>query len=92
MQYKRVEKDYFIYIQKNEKAMDILTQFCVDQKISNARISGIGAVKKTEIGAFDTVAKEYIRKPFPDVWELVSFEGNVTLKDGYPFKIGRAHV
>ena len=90
MQYKRVEKDYFIYIQKNEKAMDILTQFCVDQKILNARISGIGAVKKTEIGAFDTVAKEYIRKPFPHDWELVSFEGNVTLKDGYPFI--QAHV
>jgi predicted DNA-binding protein with PD1-like motif len=90
MQYKRVEKDYFIYIEKNEKVMDILTQFCVDQKILNARISGFGAVKKTEIGAFDTVAKEYIRKPFPDVWELVSFEGNVTLKDGYPFI--HAHV
>ena len=44
MQYKRVEKDYFIYIEKNEKVMDILTQFCVDQKILNERISGFGAV------------------------------------------------
>ena len=45
---------------------------------------------ESEIGAYDTVGKEYIRKQFPDVLELVSFEGNVTLKDGEPFV--HAHV
>ena len=85
MQYKQVGKDYFIYIEKNEKVMDTLTRFCKDQAISNGKISGIGAVKEIEIGAYDTIDKEYIRKQFPDVWELVSYEGNVTLKDGDPF-------
>ena len=85
MQYKQVDKDYFIYIEKNEKVMDTLTRFCKDQTISNGKISGIGAVKEIEIGAYDTIGKEYIRKQFPDVWELVSYEGNVTLKDGDPF-------
>ena len=88
MQYKQVDKDYFIYIEKNEKVMDTLTRFCMDQDITNAKISGIGAVKQSEIGAYDTVGKEYIRKQFPDVWELVSYEGNVTLKDGDPFVHG----
>ncbi|MEC7735822.1 MAG: PPC domain-containing DNA-binding protein [Candidatus Neomarinimicrobiota bacterium] len=88
MQYKQVDKDYFIYIEKNEKVMDTLTRFCMDQAITNAKISGIGAVKQSEIGAYDTVGKEYIRKQFPDVWELVSYEGNVTLKDGDPFVHG----
>jgi len=88
MQYKQVNKDYFIYIEKNEKVMDTLTRFCKDQDITNAKISGIGAVKQSEIGAYDTVGKEYIRKQFPDVWELVSYEGNVTLKDGDPFVHG----
>ena len=74
MQFKCVKKDYFIYIEKNEKVMDTLTQFCMDQGITNAKISGIGAVKKTEIGAYDTISKEYIHKPFPKVWELVNFE------------------
>ena len=78
MQYKQVDKDYFIYIEKNEKVMDTLTRFCKDQTISNGKISGIGAVKEIEIGAYDTIGKEYIRKQFPDVWELVSYEGNVT--------------
>ena len=88
MQYKQVDKDYFIYIEKNEKVMDTLTRFCKEQSITNAKISGIGAVKQSEIGAYDTIGKEYIRKQFPDVWELVSYEGNVTLKDGDPFVHG----
>tara|TARA_Y100001970_G_scaffold75887_1_gene96218 strand:+ start:663 stop:1094 length:432 start_codon:yes stop_codon:yes gene_type:complete len=90
MQYKQVDKDYFLYIEKNEKVMDTITRFCQENSIENAKISGIGAVKDTEIGAYDTVAKKYIRKQFPDVLELVSFEGNVTLKEGSPFT--HAHV
>ena len=54
MQYKQVGKDYFIYIEKNEKVMDTLTRFCIDQGISNAKLAGRGAVKATEIGAYDT--------------------------------------
>ena len=68
--------------------MDTLTRFCRDQAITNAKISGIGAVKEIEIGAYDTIGKEYILKQFPDVWELVSYEGNVTLKDGDSFVHG----
>ena len=40
MQYKQVDKDYFIYIEKNEKVMDTLTRFCKDQAITNGKISG----------------------------------------------------
>ena len=90
MQFECIDQDYFIHIEKNEKVMETLTRFCEEQGIQNAKISGIGAVKETEIGAFDTEAKEYVRKPFPTVWELVSFEGNVTIKDGQPFV--HAHV
>ena len=90
MQYKQVGKDHFIYIEKIEKVMDTLTRFCIDKGISNAKLSGIGAVKETEIGAYDTIKKEYIRKEYSDILELVSFEGNITLKDGSPFP--HAHV
>ena len=90
MQYKQVGKEQFIYIEKNEKVMDTLTRFCIDKGISNAKLSGIGAVKETEIGAYDTIKKEYIRKEYSDILELVSFEGNITLKDGSPFP--HAHV
>jgi len=90
MQYKQVKDDFFIYIEKNEKVMDSITKFCKNNNINNAKISGIGAVKMSEIGAFDTIAKEYIRKEFNEILELISFEGNVTLKEGKPFV--HAHV
>ena len=90
MQYKQVDRDYFLYIEKNEKIMETVTKFCTEKNINNAKISGIGAVKNTEIGAYDTVTKKYVKKQFNNVLELVSFEGNVTLKDGSAF--AHAHV
>ncbi len=90
MQYQQNKNNYFIHIEKDEKVMDTLTRFCESEGIDNAKISGIGAVKNTEIGAYDTIKKEYIRKEFSDVLELVSYEGNITLKEGKPFV--HAHV
>ena len=85
MQYQKINKDFFIYIEKNELVMETITNFCNSEGIKNGRISGIGAVKNTEIGAFDIINKDYIRKQFLETWELVSFEGNITLKDEKPF-------
>ncbi|MCH7613278.1 MAG: DNA-binding protein [Candidatus Marinimicrobia bacterium] len=85
MQYKQDGNTYFIYVQQNEKIMDILTQFCKDNDIQNGQISGIGAIKNIEIGAFDVEKKEYIIHHFNEVWELTSYQANVLLKDGEPF-------
>ena len=90
MQYEKDNKDYFIYIEKNEKKMYSLIKFCLDNNIQNGKVSGIGAVKMTEIGAYDIVKKEYLKKEYSDVFELLSFEGNVTLKENQPFV--HAHV
>ena len=65
--------------------MHTLTQFCKDHNINNAQISGIGAVKDIEIGAYDLKRKEYITHKFIDIWELTSFQASVMLKDGNPF-------
>ena len=29
--------------------------------------------------------QEYIKKLYPEIWELTSYQGNVLLKDGEPF-------
>ena len=65
--------------------MNGLTQFCKDHKISNGKISGIGAIKKIELGAYDLNNKKYITQNFNDIWELTSFQGNIQLKDDVPF-------
>ena len=90
MQYERIEKGYMAYVEIGEKMMSTLTRFCAENDILSAQLSGIGAVKSIEIGAYDTEKKEYVRHVLLDVWELVSCQGNVVLKDGLPFI--HAHV
>ena len=74
-----------IHVQQNEPIMSTLTQFCKDHEIINGQISGIGAIKEIELGAYDLANKEYIIKHFNEICELTSFQGNIQLKDGEPF-------
>ena len=90
MQFTKIENGYMIYVEKGENIMESITQFCIKNKINNAQLSGRGAVKNIEIGAFDTDNKKYIRQNFEDTWELVSYQGNISLKDDIPFI--HAHV
>ena len=90
MQFQKVGKDYLINIDKDEKVVETLTRFCKENGIKNAKLSGIGAVKKTEIGAYDLSNKKYIKREYSEILELLSLEGNVALKDGEPFI--HAHV
>ncbi len=85
MQSKQVDKTYFIFLEKDEPVMKTLTEFCSKNSIQNGEISGIGAVKNIEIGAFDPGSKSYIHKKFDKTHELISCMGNITLKDGEPF-------
>ena len=85
MQSKQVDKTYFIFLEKDEPVIKTLTEFCRKNGIQNGEISGIGAVKNIEIGAFDPGSKSYIHKIFDKTHELISCMGNITLKDGEPF-------
>ena len=49
MQFEQDNDTYIIYLEKDERIMNGLTQFCKDHKISNGNISGIGAIKKIEL-------------------------------------------
>ena len=72
MQFSQANDTYIIYLLKNEKIMHTLTQFCKDHSINNAQISGIGAVKDIEIGAYDLNRKEYITHKFIDDISVIS--------------------
>lgn len=51
----------------------------------SALISGIGSVRKAELGYYRLDRKEYLRREFPEVMELVSLSGNVSWLEGRPF-------
>ena len=85
MQFKQDGNTFIVYIEQDESIMETLTQFCKSKDIINAQISGIGAIKEIDLGAYDLKNKEYVRQFFNNLWELTSFQGNVILKDNEPF-------
>lgn len=85
MQFKQDGNTFIVYIEQDESIMETLTQFCKSKDIVNAQISGIGAIKEIDLGAYDLKNKEYVRQFFNNLWELTSFQGNVILKDNEPF-------
>ncbi|HTM68793.1 MAG TPA: PPC domain-containing DNA-binding protein [Candidatus Binatia bacterium] len=60
------------------------------ENVPSARLTAIGAVEDAELGFYDLGRKEYLRRSFPGILELVSLEGSITVKDGKPFL--HAHV
>ncbi|MFH1851565.1 MAG: PPC domain-containing DNA-binding protein [Candidatus Neomarinimicrobiota bacterium] len=90
MQYRKAGDRYFVYIRKNEPVLETLTEFCIAHNIDNGQLSGIGALKDIEIGAFDPDTKQYTRKLYAGNYELIACQGNITLLDGKPFI--HAHV
>ena len=90
MQYKSDGDTYIISVEQNESVMETLTGFCKEHAIKNGQLSGIGAISDIEIGAYDLGTQEYTRALLKDTWELVSFQGNILLKDNEPFV--HAHV
>lgn len=85
MQFKQHDNTYFVYLEKGEPVVDVLTNFCKEHNISNGYITGIGAVNNIEMGAYDTKVGEYIKKIYKNSYELITYQGNIMLLDDEPF-------
>jgi predicted DNA-binding protein with PD1-like motif len=90
MQFQKVKNSYIVHVEKSEKVVESLTNFCKQNNIHSAQLAGIGAVKNIDIGAYDIDTKDYIHRVFDEILELLSFQGNIALKDGEPFL--HAHI
>src|SRR3989339_1699784 len=62
-----------------------IDDFCKENQIFMATFSIIGAVSSLTLGAYDQDRKTYVtfKKSLP--YEIVSCNGNISLKDGQPF-------
>jgi predicted DNA-binding protein with PD1-like motif len=71
---------------RGTELLEGLTRFCRERGIFSGQISGIGAVKDVQLGYFDVHRREYLSKDFGDAdLELLSLNGNVSLKEGEVF-------
>lgn len=85
MQYKQNNNTFFVYLEKGESVVDVLTNFCKEHGILNGHISGIGAMNNIELGSYNSDAKEYIKKSFKEDHELITYQGNIMLLNNEPF-------
>lgn len=90
MQFKQFDNTYFVYLEKGEPIVDVLTNFCKEHNILNGHITGIGAMNNIELGAYDSSTKEYTKKTFKEEYELITYQGNIMLLNDEPFI--HAHV
>lgn len=77
MEYQPVNDGFLIRLFRDEKVTDTLLAFIRKMKIQGGSISGIGAIENVTLGYFDRNKKQYLQREFNDIFEVVSYKGNI---------------
>lgn len=77
-------------LETGDDLLNKLTEICVEENITHGQISAIGALARATVGFYDGVTREYNIVDYPDHCELVSLQGNISLKEERPFV--HAHI
>jgi len=85
MKFHKKNNLYFGRLEKGEEIISSLIKFCKENKISNGKISAIGAAENLKLGFYDTIQKKYEYNLFEGDYEITSMLGNITLLNGEPF-------
>lgn len=73
----------FLLILKKDQNIHQAILRCVNAaEIDNASIHGIGAIKQVTLAFYDLKKKKYMDKLFPDIYELLALNGDVSLLKG----------
>ncbi|MBO8151269.1 MAG: DNA-binding protein [Candidatus Marinimicrobia bacterium] len=76
---------FIIRIDKEDSVIDELIRFGRENGVKSGIIAGIGAVLNPVISYFDVHEKKYVTKEFEGEYELLSCNGNFSIKDGEVF-------
>lgn len=79
------EDRHFLVLKKGEELVSSLTAFLAEKNITAGSIGGLGAVENVDIAYYDLPSKTYLRKIFPEVYELLNATGNAAMLDGKHF-------
>ncbi len=82
MEYKKINNQYVVRMDKGEEVLTKLKELCEKEKIKVGSVYGLGAANYVKVGLFDVVEKEYHSKVFEEPLEITSLVGNISTKDG----------
>jgi len=83
MRYKNNKQFVVIRLDEDDEIIESLCAICKKEKIQSALVSGIGALKKAEIGHYNN-EKMYDREKIEGSLEIISLSGNMALLDAQP--------
>lgn len=75
-------KTYALVFDKEEEVNGPLLAFAGKHDLSAAQVTAIGAFSEVTLGYFDRQSKKYKQIPVREQVEVLSFSGNITLKEG----------
>ena len=85
MQSKLIESGFVLRLEHGEEITKTLTEFIQNKNIEGGAIAGIGAASGVTLQYFNMETKEYEEKLFPEEYEILALNGNISLKDGKPW-------
>lgn len=71
-------------LKKGDDLLEALTHLCTEANIRLGKIQAIGAVSKACVGFYLQEAREYVTLDNDYHQEIISLQGNVSIKDGQP--------
>ena len=72
---------YFVRLDRGEKIIDSVKDFCTKNNIKCGYFSGIGALDEVELAHYIVENKKYTSKVFKQVLEITNLTGNITTMD-----------
>ncbi|MCH8003434.1 MAG: DNA-binding protein [Nanoarchaeota archaeon] len=81
MRFKKMKDTYFVRLDRGEKIIDSVKDFCTKNNIKCGYFSGIGALDEVELAHYIVENKKYTSKVFKQVLEITNLTGNITTMD-----------
>lgn len=78
------ERTHVLVFDSGDEVVSVLQKFCIDQQLTAARFTAIGALSGLTLGYFDWEKKDYEKIEIGEQVEVLSLVGDVALKDGKP--------
>ncbi len=76
---------HMMRLDRDEDVLSTLAAYMEQSAVRSGIVWGIGAVKDVTIGAFVSGNGQYVKTDLGGEWELLSFNGTVSMLDGRPF-------
>ncbi len=85
MKYRKIDNTYVLRLVPGEEVLEKIKELAAIENINAATISGLGAGGPIVIGIFDRVKKVHKEDVYEGLYEILSFTGNLSRKEGEPY-------